>query len=151
MTDRKLYLYCCLAGAYTAAFVIALYEPAAEKIGTLFTDPSLGAVLSLLGLPIDALVAGFSAIPKAALGLLAGIPGMAGGYIAVRKLRAAQITALPPWLGAGACVGAANAAIILLLIPEREAGQVMSCLMTGGVMTAFYIWRAGREAGYYNR
>lgn len=150
MKDIKLYLSCCIAGAYTVAVALALYNGAADKFYNIVYDFSFGALLSLLWLPVDALFAAFAAIPMAVLGLLAGIPGVAAGYVATGKLRTLRITGLAPWLGAGVCVGAANALVILLLIPERETAQVLGTLMTGAALTAFYIWRMDRERGYYN-
>ncbi len=150
MTERKFYLYCCVAGAYSAALLVAFCDRVAHKVVTLATEFSWGAVWAMLGLPVDLLLAGFAAIPMAVLGLMAGVPGIAGGYAVVRKLRARDITGLWSWLGAGACVGAANAALVLLLIPERTAGAVMGTMMMAAALAALYLWRADRERGFMN-
>jgi hypothetical protein len=151
MTERKLHLYCCVAGAYSAALLLAFYDRAVHKFIALATDFSWGAVWAVLGLPIDLLIAGFAAIPMAVLGLMAGVPGMAGGYAAAAKLRARGIDGLWPWLGAGACIGAVNAALVLLLIPEREAGMVMGSMMMAAAFTAYYLRRTDRERAFLNR
>lgn len=149
MTMRA-HIYGCVYGAYTAAVAIAFGGGAIDILAAAMDDFSSANITALLLLPFNIFVAALVAIPMAGLGLVAGVPGIAGGYVVAQKLRARAIKGLWSWLGAGACVGGANAVLVLLLVPARGAGEVLGGLATGGALAAFYLWRAERERPYYN-
>lgn len=146
MDDKRLYLASCAAGAYSAAVAVYFIPAVYERIMLLTDEFSFMALFGLIGIAGDLLMAALRGIPAAAMGMMAGIPGLLAGLYALRKYGVDSSLLIP----LGTAIGLANGGLVLLLQMDGDTVPVLCGFTLAGFLSAFYRVRAAREQGHYN-
>lgn len=144
--DKRLYAASCVAGAYIAAVIVYFVPASYERIMLLIDEFSFIALLGLIGIAGDLLMAGLRAIPAALMGLMAGTPALLAGLYALRRYGQNRTMLL----AAGAGLGLLNGGLVLLLQMNTNIVAVLCGFTLAGFCAAFYRLRAESERGHYN-
>lgn len=146
MDDKRFYLASCAAGAYTAAVTVYFIPAVYERLMLLANEFSFMALFGLIGIAGDLLMAALRGIPAAAMGMMAGIPGLLAGMYVVGKYGVNSPMLLP----LGAAIGLANGGLLLLLQMDGDTVPVLCGFTLAGFCAAFYRLRTEREREHYN-